>query len=99
MVKDFLPATEKHLKLLRVYCQRVLKLKSSANLVVSNGKMIGPLDATEYFTVEDFGLLEKFSNHQYIDKIKKALKESSKDTDGMKLTIFCSIISYYVIVL
>jgi UDP-glucose:glycoprotein glucosyltransferase len=81
VVKGFLPATRMHMKLLRVYCQRVLKLSQSANAIIVNGKVLGPLNVGEIFTVDDFNLLEKFNNHQYGDKIRKALKESFK-TEG-----------------
>lgn len=80
-MKGFLPATRKHLKLLRVYCQRVLRLSRSASAIIVNGKVLGPLSSDEMFEIEDFNLLEKFNSHQYSDKIRKALKESLK-TEG-----------------
>lgn len=73
--KDLLAETELHLKLLRVYSQRVLKLKASQNTVVSNGKIHGPLNDDEMFTVEDFALVERLSNHHHGDKIRVVLKK------------------------
>lgn len=85
-VQGFLRATELHLKLMRAYSQRVLGFSSSANGLLINGKIIGPLKDEEIFQLEDFNLLEKFTNHLYIDKIKAALKDSFKDEDeeGMR---------------
>lgn len=77
-VKGFLRSTENHLKMIRVYCQRVLNLKSSASAIVINGKIIGPLGAQDAFDLEDFSLLEKYNNYLYIDKIKLALEEIDK---------------------
>ncbi|XP_063697044.1 UDP-glucose:glycoprotein glucosyltransferase [Culicoides brevitarsis] len=74
-VKGFLRSTEIHLKMLRVYCQRILNLKSSASALVLNGKVMGPLDNKEIFDLDDFGLLEKFNNFIYVDKIRAGLKE------------------------
>lgn len=85
-VSGFLPATQIHLKMLRVYCQRVLKMKASKNGLVANGRVLGPFDEEEYFDSEDFGLLEKFINLQYTDKIRRALKEASSDEDNVEVT-------------
>lgn len=69
-IRGFLPAAELHLKMLRVYCQRVLSLKSGKSAVVSNGKIFGPLSAKEVFTTDDFSLLDKMNQQQYIGKVK-----------------------------
>lgn len=78
-VKELISATELHLKMLRVYCARVLKLKTSENAVISNGNLIGPLDENEVFTTDDYGLIERFSSHTYSDKIKKMLQTSENE--------------------
>lgn len=78
-VKELLSATELHLKMLRVYCARVLKLKASENSVIANGNIIGPLDENESFTTDDFGLIERFSSHAYSDKIKKMLQGTQNE--------------------
>lgn len=75
-VSELLSATELQLKMLRVYCQRVLKLKASQTAIVTNGNIIGPLKENEVFITDDFGLLERFNNHQYGDKIRKLLQGS-----------------------
>lgn len=85
-VVDFLPATQLHLKMLRVYTQRVLKTKTSINCLVANGRVIGPFESNEYFDMEDFGLLEKFFNLQYTEKIRAALKEATANGDDFELS-------------
>lgn len=84
-VKGFLRSSEIHLKMLRVYCQRVLNLKSSSSVIVINGKIVGPLDSEETFDFEDFNLLEKFHNYLYVEKIKAALEEIDK-IEALELT-------------
>lgn len=78
-VKDILSESELHMKLIRVYNQRSLKLTASQHAVIANGKIHGPLDAGEIFTSEDFALVERLSNHQYGDKIRKVLKKYDED--------------------
>lgn len=83
-VSDLLSATELHIKMLRVYSQRVLHLNAGQNAVLSNGHIIGPLGDSEAFTTDDFGLIERFANHQYGDKIRDTLQKSS---DSMELDV------------
>jgi UDP-glucose:glycoprotein glucosyltransferase len=85
-VKGFLKATELHLKMLRVYCQRVLKMKSGETSVIANGRIFGPFDDEEAFTVDDFNLLEKINQQQYINKIKVALKDIKTDDFDLELS-------------
>uniref|UniRef100_A0A182QRW2 UDP-glucose:glycoprotein glucosyltransferase n=1 Tax=Anopheles farauti TaxID=69004 RepID=A0A182QRW2_9DIPT len=80
-VAGFLPAAQTHLKMLRVYCQRVLKLKASGSTVMANGRMLGLFEADEFFDTEDFSLLESFNALQYTDKIRTALKQASQADD------------------
>lgn len=82
-VKDFLSETELQLKLLRIYSQRVLKLKASQIAVISNGKVYGPLNDNELFTTEDFGLIERLSNHHHSDKIRVVLKKFDDDLSNL----------------
>lgn len=62
------------MKLIRSYCQRVLGLRSSEKLVVTNSKIMGPLRDTEVFSSEDFNLMERISSYHYGDKIRNGLK-------------------------
>lgn len=78
-VKDLLSDTELQMKLLRIYSQRVLKLKASKVAIISNGKVYGPLDDYEIFTSDDFALVERLSNHHHGDKIRTVLKKFDDD--------------------
>nr|CAH7747311.1 unnamed protein product [Callosobruchus chinensis] len=69
------------LQMLRIYCQRVLQLKEGERAVVANGRVLGPLEENEGFTGEDFGLLERFSNTLYLEKIRSVLSNTSDDED------------------
>lgn len=70
--------------MLRVYSQRVLNLKASARAIVANGRLLGPLDPEEKFTLEDFALLERFTTATYLEKINQALNKVSDEDDGMR---------------
>lgn len=76
-----LESQELNLKMLRVYSQKVLKLKEGQRAVIANGRVLGPLDDDEDFTVEDFTLLERFSSSVYLDGITKALSKANDDDD------------------
>ncbi|XP_023293347.2 UDP-glucose:glycoprotein glucosyltransferase [Lucilia cuprina] len=80
-VNDFLDFTELHMKILRVYAQRVLNLKANERLVIGNGKIIGPIGTNEQFGIEDFGLIDRFNAIQYGDKLRKVLKQKSLDIE------------------
>lgn len=62
------------MKMLRVYCQRALNVKAADSAIISNGNVIGPLNDNELFTTDDYGLIERFANHQYADKVRKLLQ-------------------------
>lgn len=85
-VTGFLKAAELHLKMLRVYCQRVLKFKSGVTSVITNGRIFGPLDDAESFTIDDFNLLDKINQQQYIGKVKEALKSIKSEEFDVELT-------------
>lgn len=74
-VNDILSESELHMKMLRVYVQRVLQLKAGQNAVVNNGKLLGPLNEDESFAVEDFALIERLHSYWHGDKIRSALRK------------------------
>lgn len=74
-INDILSESELHMKMLRVYSQRVLQLKNGQNAVVSNGKVLGPLKENEVFTTDDYSLLERLHNHLHGDKIRTTLRK------------------------
>lgn len=85
VVRDLLSATELHMKMMRVYSQRVLKLSAGQTAVISNGHLIGPLKADELFTSDDFGLIDRFSSNQYGDKIRKLLQSTNEDASDLRV--------------
>lgn len=70
--------------MLRVYSQRVLKLEEGQRAVIANGRVLGPFEDNEEFTMDDFNLLERFSSSMYLDGITKALTKSDDDEDDGK---------------
>lgn len=66
------------------YCQKVLGFSAGARAVISNGRVLGPLESDEEFTPDDFSLLERFSLSGHVDKIYGAL--SKKLDDGESVT-------------
>lgn len=78
-VKGIIDSTELHIKMLRVYSQRVLNIKKSERLIIANGKIFGPLEKQEQFNIEDLGLVDRCNTHQYGDKIRKALKNNQDE--------------------
>ncbi|XP_073840354.1 UDP-glucose-glycoprotein glucosyltransferase [Musca autumnalis] len=80
-VSEFISSTELHMKILRVYSQRVLNLKPSERLVIGNGKIIGPILDAELFGIEDFGLIDRFNSIQYGDKLRKSLSANSQELE------------------
>ncbi|XP_074845374.1 UDP-glucose:glycoprotein glucosyltransferase 2 isoform X2 [Carettochelys insculpta] len=58
----------------QMYCQEVLKLLPGQMAVVSNGRVLGPLNENEFHT-EDFHLLEKITLSTSAEKIKVIVKE------------------------
>lgn len=82
--------------MLRVYAQRVLSMKSGQRALIANGRVLGPLDDDENFTIEDFSLLERFSRSSYLDKINVALENTSEDEDEITSNALLKIIHLLV---
>ncbi|XP_040394484.1 UDP-glucose:glycoprotein glucosyltransferase 2 [Cygnus olor] len=63
----------------QMFCQEVLKLLPGQMAVMSNGKILGPLDKDEFYA-EDFNLLEKIMYSTSAEKIKAIVKEMGIST-------------------
>ncbi|KAM3966578.1 UDP-glucose-glycoprotein glucosyltransferase [Aphomia sociella] len=65
----------------RVLAARALRLRPAERALVHNARLLGPLVNDEHFTLDDFLLLERFSNRVYADKISEVFdkKKSSKN--------------------
>lgn len=74
-INEILSESELHMKMLRVYAQRVLQLKATQCAVISNGRIFGPLNEDEVFAIDDFSLIERLHSFLHGDKIREALKK------------------------
>ncbi|XP_053601537.1 UDP-glucose:glycoprotein glucosyltransferase isoform X2 [Plodia interpunctella] len=84
ILPELVPALNKYewvLKASRVLCARSFKLRASQRAVFHNARVIGPFEDNESFALDDFLLLERYSNQVYGDKISEVLdkKKSSKN--------------------
>uniref|UniRef100_A0A672JT42 UDP-glucose ceramide glucosyltransferase-like 1 n=1 Tax=Salarias fasciatus TaxID=181472 RepID=A0A672JT42_SALFA len=59
----------------QLFCQDVLKLGPGQRAVISNGRILGPFEEQEDFTVEDFHLLEKITLRGSAEKVKASVKQ------------------------
>uniref|UniRef100_A0A8C6XCR7 UDP-glucose ceramide glucosyltransferase-like 1 n=1 Tax=Naja naja TaxID=35670 RepID=A0A8C6XCR7_NAJNA len=64
-----------------VYCRDVLKLKKGQRAVISNGRIIGPLEAGELFNQDDFHLLENIILKTSGQKIKSHVQQLGVEED------------------
>ncbi|XP_042221378.1 UDP-glucose:glycoprotein glucosyltransferase 1-like isoform X2 [Homarus americanus] len=60
-------------KIHSLYCRKVLSIAPRIRTVVANGRMLGTLKKDEKFVQEDFGLLEKYVQSTYGEKITEVL--------------------------
>nr|XP_057938366.1 UDP-glucose:glycoprotein glucosyltransferase 2 isoform X2 [Doryrhamphus excisus] len=58
----------------QLFCREVLKLSAGQGAVISNGRLLGPLEEQEEFTAEDFQLLEKITRSGSAGKVKVQVK-------------------------
>uniref|UniRef100_A0A8C8SRN2 UDP-glucose ceramide glucosyltransferase-like 1 n=1 Tax=Pelusios castaneus TaxID=367368 RepID=A0A8C8SRN2_9SAUR len=68
----------------QMFCREVLKLLPGQMAVVSNGRVLGPLNENEFYT-EDFHLLEKITFSTSAEKIKGVVKEMGVNSHGSDL--------------
>ncbi|XP_070694105.1 UDP-glucose:glycoprotein glucosyltransferase 2 isoform X3 [Pempheris klunzingeri] len=59
----------------QLFCRDVLKLSPGQQAVISNGRILGPFEEQEEFTVEDFHLLEKITLSSSAEKVKAKVKQ------------------------
>uniref|UniRef100_A0A665U6T4 UDP-glucose ceramide glucosyltransferase-like 1 n=1 Tax=Echeneis naucrates TaxID=173247 RepID=A0A665U6T4_ECHNA len=63
------------------YCRDVLKLKKGQRAVISNGRIIGPLEEDEVFNQDDFLLLESIILKTSGERIKSKIQVSIRASD------------------
>ncbi|XP_068602278.1 UDP-glucose:glycoprotein glucosyltransferase 2 [Brachionichthys hirsutus] len=59
----------------QLFCREVLKLRPGQRAVISNGRILGPFEEQEEFTVDDFHLLEKITLSASAKKVKDKVKQ------------------------
>lgn len=64
-----------------LYCRDVLKLKKGQRVVISNGRIIGPLEDSELFNQDDFHLLENIILKTSGQKIKSHIQQLRVEED------------------
>ncbi|XP_038608579.1 UDP-glucose:glycoprotein glucosyltransferase 1 [Tachyglossus aculeatus] len=64
-----------------MYCRDVLKLKKGQRAVISNGRIIGPLEEGELFNQDDFHLLENIILKTSGQKIKSHIQQLRVEED------------------
>ncbi|XP_069927139.1 UDP-glucose:glycoprotein glucosyltransferase 1 isoform X2 [Oryctolagus cuniculus] len=64
-----------------MYCKDVLKLKKGQRAVISNGRIIGPLEDNELFNQDDFHLLENIILKTSGQKIKSHIQQLRVEED------------------
>ncbi|XP_078695179.1 UDP-glucose:glycoprotein glucosyltransferase 1-like [Branchiostoma floridae x Branchiostoma belcheri] len=57
------------------FVKNTLKVKPGQRAIVANGMIIGPLDPSETFDPDDFGLLEKFVKSLAADNVAQKIKD------------------------
>uniref|UniRef100_A0A8C5TLP6 UDP-glucose ceramide glucosyltransferase-like 1 n=1 Tax=Malurus cyaneus samueli TaxID=2593467 RepID=A0A8C5TLP6_9PASS len=70
-----------------VYCRDVLKLKKGQRAVISNGRIIGPLEDGEMFNQDDFHLLENIILKTSGQKIKSQIQHNSVGYNAFQVFI------------
>lgn len=84
------------LKVQQLYCRNMLNVPAGGRAIVTNGRILGPLEETEKFTLDDFALLERFSLNSYGDKILQTLRKKTADGVDGKIYLFLSIVCEFL---
>ncbi|VVC95428.1 unnamed protein product [Leptidea sinapis] len=83
IMPELVPALNKYewvLKAARILCVRSMKLAAGARALVHNSRLIGPIPDAERFSLEDFVLLERFSNQVYGEKLAELFEKKKSQT-------------------
>uniref|UniRef100_A0A4W6FYV6 UDP-glucose ceramide glucosyltransferase-like 1 n=1 Tax=Lates calcarifer TaxID=8187 RepID=A0A4W6FYV6_LATCA len=71
----------------QLFCRDVLKLSPGERAVISNGRILGPFEEKEEFTVEDFHLLEKITLSGSAEKVKARVKQMGMKPNASDLVM------------
>lgn len=61
----------------KLFLKKVVGFVPGQRGIISNGRLLGPFNENEQFTLDDYSLLERFSLSSHIDKIYKTLIDKS----------------------
>uniref|UniRef100_A0A8B9IWZ0 UDP-glucose ceramide glucosyltransferase-like 1 n=1 Tax=Amazona collaria TaxID=241587 RepID=A0A8B9IWZ0_9PSIT len=78
----------------QMFCQEVLKLLPGQMAVISNGRVLGPLDENEFYA-EDFNLLEKITYSTSAEKIKAIVKEMGNSSKRVFMSFILHTIFFF----
>uniref|UniRef100_A0A8C3TQV9 UDP-glucose ceramide glucosyltransferase-like 1 n=1 Tax=Catharus ustulatus TaxID=91951 RepID=A0A8C3TQV9_CATUS len=80
-----------------IYCRDVLKLKKGQRAVISNGRIIGPLEDGEMFNQDDFHLLENIILKTSGQKIKSQIQQLGFEEDLMRwIAVGCNAFQVFI---
>uniref|UniRef100_A0A3Q3JAS6 UDP-glucose ceramide glucosyltransferase-like 1 n=1 Tax=Monopterus albus TaxID=43700 RepID=A0A3Q3JAS6_MONAL len=71
----------------QLFCRDVLKLNPGQRAVICNGRILGPFEEEEEFTVEDFHLLEKITLSSSAEKVKAKVKQMGMKANASDLVM------------
>uniref|UniRef100_A0A3B4TAR0 UDP-glucose ceramide glucosyltransferase-like 1 n=1 Tax=Seriola dumerili TaxID=41447 RepID=A0A3B4TAR0_SERDU len=71
----------------QLFCRDVLKLSPGERAVISNGRILGPFEEQEEFTVEDFHLLEKITLSGSAEKVKARVKQMGMNASDLVMKV------------
>nr|XP_018911723.1 PREDICTED: UDP-glucose:glycoprotein glucosyltransferase [Bemisia tabaci] len=84
------------LKAHSAFVSNTLKLGTGAAGVVTNGRVIGPLDEGETLITDDFALLERYTLSSYTDEIYNVLKKNIEDVSLLTTEVLTRTVSLLV---
>uniref|UniRef100_A0A665TTM3 UDP-glucose ceramide glucosyltransferase-like 1 n=1 Tax=Echeneis naucrates TaxID=173247 RepID=A0A665TTM3_ECHNA len=71
----------------QLFCRDILKLGPGERAVISNGRILGPFEEQEDFTVEDFHLLEKITLSGSAEKVKATVKQMGMKASDLVMKV------------
>uniref|UniRef100_A0A8D3BSA1 UDP-glucose glycoprotein glucosyltransferase 2 n=1 Tax=Scophthalmus maximus TaxID=52904 RepID=A0A8D3BSA1_SCOMX len=71
----------------QLFSRDVMKLRPGDRAVISNGRILGPFEEHEEFTVEDFHLLEKITQGGSAEKVKAKVKEMEMNASDLVMKV------------
>lgn len=80
------------LKVQQLYSRHMLNVPAGGRAIVTNGRVLGPLEQTEKFTLDDFSLLERYSLNSYGDKILQTFRKKTADGENGNTHLFLFVV-------